>query len=144
MKMRIAKMGVGAARKNPRAAVGVVLIVARNSRKIAKALKARRTARAFDWSALVEPAVRDEIRESTASFREAIRRAQNVGLNNAVSDKQVAKHVDRAVRHASNALAPQSARKARRAHSVRTAMAGVLPLTALVALYGAWRLKTRD
>src|SRR5579863_8780875 len=121
MKMRVVKLGVNAARKNPRAAVGILLIVVRNSKRTAKALKARRAAREFDWAALVEPAIRHEVRESTASLAEAIRRARQVGLNNAAGDKQVAKHVDRALRHASNALAPRSARRARRTHSIRTA-----------------------
>jgi hypothetical protein len=139
MKRLIARMGVSAAKKNPRAALQVVFFLVRHARAITKAVSAtRRASKVFDRAA-AQP-VQRELRASAASLGEAITRVRGVGVLNAVGDKQAAKHLDRALGHASVALG--GVRKAKRTHNGRKAIAALVPLLAVV--YGASRLKSRD
>ena len=140
MNRLIARLGISAARKNPRAALRIVLFLARHARAVATAVSAtRRASKAFDRAAAAEPVVQRELRASAASLGEAITRVRRIGLLNAVGDKQAAKHLDRAVRHASDALGV--VRTAKRSHSGRKAIAGLLPP---LALYGVWKLRSHD
>ena len=139
MKRLIARMGMSAARKNPRAALQVVLFLVRHARAITNAVSAtRRASKAFDRAA-AEP-VQRELRASAASLGEALRRVRVGGVLNAVGDKQAAKHLDRALGHASVAFG--GVRKTKRTRNGRKAIAGLVPLLAVV--YGASRLKSRD
>lgn len=141
MRRVIAKVALRAARKNPRATLGVVLFGARHSKAIAKTLKTtRRASRAVDRARLAQPEVRRELRASAASLGDTIARVRKVGLAEAVSDKQTAKHLQRALRHASEAAS--RSRAPRRRHYLRTGLAFLM--LPLVAGYGAWRLKSRD
>lgn len=140
MKRLIATLAVRAARKNPRAAVGVLLFTARHARGIAKGLRAtRRASHVVSRAKAAEPVVQRELRASAASLAGAVARAKKIGLLEAVGDKQVAKHLDGAMRHAADAFG--GVRKARRSHGLRAALGGTAPL---IAVYGAWRLKSRD
>jgi hypothetical protein len=138
MKRMLARMGLRAAKRNPRGAVRLLLMAARHGGAIVRWFRAmRRGLRAFDRATAAESVMQAELRASAASLGEALTRARKVGLVEGVRDPQVAKHLDRALRHASEAVG--GVRRRRRTHRGLRALVGVLPL---LGGYGVWRLKS--
>jgi hypothetical protein len=135
-KKQVASVALKAARRNPRAAFGVVLFATQHWKAIAKTLRlSRSTSRALGKAA--EPSVQKDLRLAVGNLTEALARAKKLGIAEAPKDKRVSKHLDTAARHASSAVGEVMKAKQVPSRRPRILGAGLL----LAGGWAAWRRK---
>ena len=139
MTNHVAKVAIRTARKNPGAALTVAAYTARHWDEFAKSLGVSgRTPQAVVRAG--EPRVQKELRAAVASLSGAVARARVIGIRNVPGDKRLAKQVEAAANHTSQALT--TIRGGRKTHRLRNL--GAVGLGLAGAAYALWHRGERD